>query len=314
MPIYLVNNQTETEITKILGPLISPRYDITDAYFGNLQVFTVWDTYTGPLPTTLYTTDWGLVDYKIYGTADGAGIKTKNLYNYNASGAVSLNLYPSEENGKLLSGQNNVSIIFEVKPNTVYSIYKLSTTRFRWACYAAAPQAGDEATSFSSSVSNTNTTLTFTTDSKAAYVVVFIKASSDSIDRNTLLKSVVVVEGSAAAQGIPYGYKIPMRSQNSVVDIYIGDTPLGENEYVSYSDQKIYKYINGVLTPIDPPEELPTITTINGNTTIDTTLEEKQYITSDNKIYCVKNGGRYLLKGSGFRPDNFYSKYRKGGT
>lgn len=105
-----------------------------------------------------------------------------------------------------------------------------------------------------------------------------------------------------------------MRSQNSVVDIYIGDTPLKENEYVSYSDQKIYKYINGVLTPIDPPKELPTITTINGNTTIDTTLEEKQYITSDSKVYCVKNGGRYLLKGSGLRPDNFYSKYRKGGT
>jgi hypothetical protein len=50
---------------------------------------------------------------------------------------------------------------------------------------------------------------------------------------------------------IPYGYKLPMvsRGENSLIatPIYIGDTKLAKDEYVSYSEQKVYKY-NGELT------------------------------------------------------------------
>jgi hypothetical protein len=51
--------------------------------------------------------------------------------------------------------------------------------------------------------------------------------------------------------------------------IYIGENKLNRNEYVSFSEQKIYRDDNGTLTPTDPPVSLPEIPTIDGTTIID---------------------------------------------
>ena len=51
--------------------------------------------------------------------------------------------------------------------------------------------------------------------------------------------------------------------------VYIGENQLKEDEYVSYSEQKIYRDVSGTLTPTDPPVPLPEIPTINGETIID---------------------------------------------
>jgi hypothetical protein len=58
-------------------------------------------------------------------------------------------------------------------------------------------------------------------------------------------------------------------TNRDIYPVYIGDTPLGEYEYVSYSDQKIYKMVTGALTPTDPPVPLPAIPTVDGTTIID---------------------------------------------
>lgn len=64
-------------------------------------------------------------------------------------------------------------------------------------------------------------------------------------------------------------------SQTQESPVYIGDAPLDEGEYVSFSEQKIYRDVSGTLTPTDPPVPLPKIPTIKGETVIDYDGEPK---------------------------------------
>lgn len=81
---------------------------------------------------------------------------------------------------------------------------------------------------------------------------------------------------------IPYGYKIPVTTTNGTdtvtTPVYIGDTQLMADEYVSFSEQKIYRKVNGVLTPTDPPVPFPELPTFTGTNTltIDTTVKPSE--------------------------------------
>ena len=72
---------------------------------------------------------------------------------------------------------------------------------------------------------------------------------------------------------IPYGYAVPMSvsdgTTSTTTPIYIGNDPLGEDEYVDYGSGKIYRMSGGVLTPTDPPVPLPELPTVDGTTIID---------------------------------------------
>jgi hypothetical protein len=59
----------------------------------------------------------------------------------------------------------------------------------------------------------------------------------------------------------PYDYK--------VTTIYIGNDPLDKDEYADYQSQKVYRMIDGTLTPTDPPVTLPALPTCEGETVID---------------------------------------------
>lgn len=78
--------------------------------------------------------------------------------------------------------------------------------------------------------------------------------------------------GVACGSGEPEGYKIPLTLTSGQTsddyNLYIGSTKLGEEEYVDYATQKIYKDVSGVLTPTDPPEPLPAITAYQGENTL----------------------------------------------
>lgn len=66
----------------------------------------------------------------------------------------------------------------------------------------------------------------------------------------------------------PYGYKLPLTSGSTPVDIYIGDDTLSDAEYVDSGTGKIYRMVDDVLTPIDPPVPFPQIPTTANSTTI----------------------------------------------
>lgn len=67
---------------------------------------------------------------------------------------------------------------------------------------------------------------------------------------------------------IQYGYKLPILSNSTITDIYIGDTQLAKDEYVDSETGKIYRYVDGTLTPTDPPVPFPQIPTTANSTTI----------------------------------------------
>lgn len=73
---------------------------------------------------------------------------------------------------------------------------------------------------------------------------------------------------------------------DTTTPIYIGDEPLDKDEYVDYTTQKVYRMINGVLTPTDPPAPLPALPTCNGTTSVS-------------------------YAGSGTAPEKVFLKYRK---
>lgn len=62
----------------------------------------------------------------------------------------------------------------------------------------------------------------------------------------------MVVEGSTAPKSYePYGYKLPILSNSTITNIYIGDTPLAKDEYVDSTTGKIYRRTKN----LSPPEE-----------------------------------------------------------
>lgn len=81
-----------------------------------------------------------------------------------------------------------------------------------------------------------------------------------------------VVKGST----VPDHY-IPHRYESNY-DLFIGDSKLGEDEYLDYEEQKVYRYVDGVLTPQDPPTPFPTISTYIGenNISVDTTVQPEK--------------------------------------
>lgn len=60
----------------------------------------------------------------------------------------------------------------------------------------------------------------------------------------------------------------PVTPHTSTYNLYIGDSKLGEDEYLDYGEQKIYKDVSGTLTPTDPPVPFPAISTYQGENTL----------------------------------------------
>lgn len=70
----------ETEITNIDNLVPQTMQDITQAFFGSTELFTVWGEYDGALPATYTANGSVLADYRIYGAAGGVGDRTAQLF------------------------------------------------------------------------------------------------------------------------------------------------------------------------------------------------------------------------------------------
>ncbi len=69
--------------------------------------------------------------------------------------------------------------------------------------------------------------------------------------------------------------KIPVNvnGKNLYTPVYIGSEPLYADEYISFSEQKIYRKISGTLTPAEPPVPLPALPTLSGTTILSAETE-----------------------------------------
>lgn len=219
-------------------------------------------TYTGALPVTLEDTVAGsLVTYKIWGNTGGVGVKKTNL----AEGEQLLRNSSMGSDGTIVTTSSNFAFrlipIVKGKTYSIVNIYGAEASEYSnfYALFEELPQIG--------SVSYNKRRYSFKTPSRtfAAPITGYL-ATSDYYpmyeEQHDNLIPLEVYEGNASP------YYLPMVSASETTNIYIGRTALEKGEYVNGESGKIYRMVDGALTPTNPPEPLPEIPTFAPTTTI----------------------------------------------
>lgn len=244
--------------------------------------------YTGTLPAVLTGTKAGYLHrYKIYGNTEQTGTPTpENPIEPQECGERTENFFDDIESHQgsgytadsilTRGGTTTVSWAFiseyiAVKPNTSYALYtdlfrstisgnnvvKIYNSNNSYVTFYELPNHGKITRE---EVYNASSCDVFTTPIDAAYIRI-------SIDRNSF-RNMLVEDSTAPTSYIPYGYKLPLLSGSTPVDIYIGNDTLSDSEYIDSGTGKIYRMVDDVLTPVDPPIPFPAIPTSANSTTI----------------------------------------------
>lgn len=215
-------------------------------------------TLTGTLPLSFKSKGTPLTDYKLYGTSEGAGEETENLF---FGKGKTLNL-------GAISVKQFIESNMQVSPGETYWINASSALYSRLGFYM-----NDTRSSVSNWIS-TQSIIAIPDDCNNMYVEVRNYAYDAVTDEQLATATeIMLVKGSTQPPSyIPYGYKLPMTvesgEESTTTPIYIGDSKLMGAEYVNYGEQKIYRLIGGVLTPTDPPVALPELSTYQGENTL----------------------------------------------
>lgn len=224
-------------------------------------------TYTGTLPATLTGTKAGYLQrYKVYG----------NLSSGRECGESTGNLFDISQVVTNTQVINQVSSLKVMIPSTTTGVSAAAPNTLQDYCPTLS--VGDEVT------------LSFETTGSAKYIylsganISWIRGQSKTItatmlssaviwyasgrDTEAVISNIMFNLGSTALPYEPYGYKLRLTSGSTPVDIYIGDDTLSTDEYVDSGTGKIYRMVNGTLTPVDPPVPFPQIPTSAGSTII----------------------------------------------
>lgn len=224
-----------TEITNV--DWIPGDKDITQVFFATNEVFTVWAEYDGTLPAQYSANGGYLADYRIYGSAGGVGdatsgtepagykvpmsVQSENLFDPNAmnpSKGYIGSAYIRQFDGAIISDSlYYISEYIAVEENAKYT----------WVFSLASP-------------------------------TVHSSPTAECLDMNYNIISFVTHEMSikqfdfVTPQGCKYIRASVFRRDkndsmlyyNATIPIYIGSSPLEEDEYMDYGAGKIYRVIN----------------------------------------------------------------------
>lgn len=223
-------------------------------------------TLTGTLPLTFQSMGTPLTDYKLYGTSEGAGVETENLFDISS---VVPGGWTVTDKGNINPAPNGARVrapaILPISPEKTYTISVFPKT-LRIAILVADE---NEHVIMDTGWNNTNSQ----TISGGYGACITIRKQNNRTILPTEVDGITFTEGSTApASYIPYGYKLPMKvegeEESTTTPIYIGDSKLMAEEYVDYESGKVYRDIDGVLTPTDPPVALPELSTYQGENTL----------------------------------------------
>lgn len=279
---------------------------IVRAYQGNKLIFDAYSELSGTLPLTVRSrASQALKNYIIYGTASGAGVETENLADFIAPFYTYDDFYRVTT---LAQAQR--------KPNCIllntgdYTIYANLTSDL-WGIKAFTETGeviSDNRFSGESLMPHASSqywfNLVWKTSGNYWYFVSKIDLSKGVVihlqqptwilicSNTAQATQFSITPGSTAPSSyIPHGYKLPITvtSNGTTTDypVYIGNSQLMAEEYVDYEKQKIYKLVDGVLTPTDPPVPLPDVTLPEGQVVIDTEEEFKCHSTIKGRINPV---------------------------
>lgn len=219
-------------------------------YAGAIKYFDAYTEITGTLPLSFNSRVTGaLKNYRVYGTENGAGVQTINLLDVNARDTANgyiHNAYLTYQGAEMESNNYDVSEYIPILAETDYSIIARKINSPGCCFYDATKQ-------FISGIRYSNLRpRNFTTPTGAAYFRMTITrygVGSDEGGEDMLLLG----NYSEQPDFEPYGYKIPFTltsGQNSDnYTVYFGGTQIGEEEYVDYQEQKVYKRTENLWNP-----------------------------------------------------------------
>ena len=174
-------------------------FDLTAMGLDTLSLAEVqqWFSNCYPLPYYDYTIG-KLLPFK------GESLKTtgKNLFD-KSNASMQSNGYIDYVNGVYGTSDNTISVVVPCLPNTVYTISKISSARFRVGYSEVYPASLTPI--YGAVVGETGTNLSITTGNGAKYLVATVYSSSiDTVSSQTIIDSVQVELGSSASSYEPY--------------------------------------------------------------------------------------------------------------
>lgn len=246
-----------TEITDVNCLVPNEGKDISQIFFGGTELFTAFNTCDGTLPAQFDANGEDLADYRVYGSSGGVGDASGTAYGYSVQMSVgSGNLFdPSDttpnyryddagnfifDSGVLSSGSMKIAAGDKYEYN-----FKTVAGKNSGVCRVNYLNANGQWLSVNKVSFNAAVGATVTVSGTAPAGTAFIRTSQYSGEQNISM------------------------TRETDIPIYIGSSPLGADEYVSFSEQKIYRMTNSALTPTDPPTPLPALPTCEGTTIID---------------------------------------------
>ena len=282
-----------------LGGNLVERIDL-----GVTTIFDPYTTLTGTLPFSFNSrVAGGLKNYRVFGTAAGAGIETINLLDVNAkdtsNGYVS-NAYLTYQGGETASDNYDISEYIPVLAETDYSIIARQVNSPSFCFYDASKQF------MSGGRYANNRPRNFTTPQGAAFLRMTITRFGSNVSPRDML---LLGNYSTQPDFEAYGYKIPLANtsgQNTdSYPLFIGNTKLGATEYLDFSEQKIYKDVSGILTPTDPPAPFPAISAYQGKNTLSDPMVQTKAYSLEQGNYGGDPGGQLFKHNSSH---NYYNK------
>ena len=233
-----------------LGGNLVERIDL-----GVTTIFDPYTTLTGTLPFSFNSrVAGGLKNYRVFGTAAGAGIETINLLDVNAkdtsNGYVS-NAYLTYQGAETASDNYDISEYIPILAETDYSIIARLVNSPAVCFYDDSKQF-----IYGERYLNQRPRI-FTTPENAAYLRMTITRLSGNADM------LLLGNYSTRPEFEAYGYKIPLvntSGQNAdSYPLFIGNAKLGEEEYADFGEQKVYKRTENLLNDALATNRVPII-------------------------------------------------------
>ena len=217
--VYRFSDNTDITPADVTNVMLVKGSTVPQSYIPYQQGVGENTEITEELPINFRSNGDDLLGYRIYGTTDGSGVQTENLWDPNSK--------TTNQNGTVQYGVELPAGTYTIVNNSDLTVYARngisSTVAFTWAASGA------------------SATKTFDVG-----CVAWCTRSESNI--------VLVSDSTAPSNYIPYGYKLPITVANGTetktTDIYIGDSKLGAEEYVDSATGKIYKYITGLSEPL----------------------------------------------------------------
>ena len=243
-----------------------PTINFFDLLFAQFISGEQWQVYEGTLPATLHANGDNMKQYRIYGNTGGAGDDSGTAYVIPMN-VRSLNIYNSAEtswsaDGTILNdagapivseGSHYTTNFIPCEPGEVYYLAGSLANETRWRVYFYDSNKNWIRRTGSKSPGGTRL---IAMDENASYFQ--LQVGTDIV--------------STADWNFVHSRTAPEKYQpysNTTTPIYIGDEPLEKDEFFDYQAGKVYRMIDGVLTPTDSPVPLPALPTCDGTTVID---------------------------------------------